>query len=67
MIIYNHNEIMIKDYKTIRYMDHHHMRIEMENYDIFLRGEDFEIEYYEDAELKMKGKIKVIECHEDGV
>jgi YabP family. len=48
-------------------MDIHYMRLEMENYDVSIRGKDFEIEYYGCDELKMKGKIKVIECHEHGL
>lgn len=67
MIIYDHNEILIKDYRSICYMDDHYMRIEMNDHDIDLRGEDFEIEYFQDDELKMRGKIKVIECYEDGL
>jgi len=58
---------MIKDYQSIRFMDSSHMRIEMAEYDIFLKGENFEIDYYDNSELTMKGKIKVIECHENRI
>lgn len=67
MIIYDQDHILIKDYKLVKYMDIHYMRLEMENYDVSISGKDFEIEYYGCDELKMKGKIKVIECHEHGL
>ncbi|MEE0965754.1 MAG: YabP/YqfC family sporulation protein [Bacilli bacterium] len=67
MLIYNHNKIMIKDYLSIRFMDCSYMCIELKEYDITIRGNDFEIEYLDNSELMVKGIIKVIECHETRV
>lgn len=64
MIIYDQNSIYIKNYKSIRYVDENHISIELSDYNLSILGECFEIVYYDFNELKMKGKIRVIECHD---
>ena len=67
MLIYNHNETMIKDYQFIRFMDSYYIHIEINKYSIIIKGEDFEIEYLDNNDIMIKGKIRVIECHETRV
>jgi sporulation protein YqfC len=67
MLIYNDNTILLKNYKSILYMDEKSICIDMNDYHLYILGQSFEIEYISSDECMMKGKIKVIECHEDRV
>lgn len=64
MIIYNHNEIFIKDYKLIVYMDHQRITVNMNDYFLVIKGNDLVMIYYDSFEIRIKGHIRMIECND---
>lgn len=48
-------------------MDQNLLKIKMERYCLNVRGEDLEIYYYDQDEIRMNGKVKVIEYDQYGV
>lgn len=67
MIVYNHDEIFIKHYLSILYMDENRMTIKMDGYNLFITGNHLVMVYYDNNELKIQGKLKVIECYENRI
>lgn len=67
MLLVDKNQIFIKEYKEIMIMDQNLLKIKMERYCLNVRGEDLEIYYYDQDEIRMNGKVKVIEYDQYGV
>ena len=65
MIIYNHNDIFIKHYKHIVYMDNERISVDMDEYSLVIKGNNLVMIYYDDVEIRISGCIKVIEYNDN--
>ena len=61
MLFVDKNKIYIKEYLEILMMDQNFFKIKMNHYCLNVRGEDLEIYYYDQNEIRLNGTIKVIE------
>ena len=48
-------------------MDTHFFKIQMPDYNLIIRGENLQIEYYDQKEIRLHGHVKVIEYDENRV
>lgn len=67
MLLVDKEKIYIKEYKELLVMEPHFFRILMEHYCLDVRGENLEVYYYDQNEIRLNGRIKVIEYNEDRV
>lgn len=67
MLLIDKDQIFVKEYKEILMMDQNIFKIKMEHYCLNVRGEGLEIYYYDQNEIRLNGKVKVIEYDKRGV
>lgn len=67
MLLIDKNKIYVKDYQEIMLMNESSFRIRMNQYSLMIKGEDLEIYYYDDQEIRLNGHVKVIEYDDDRV
>lgn len=67
MFLIDDNQIYIKDYKEILSLDQNMFYIQMDKYDLLVKGEKLEMLYYDHQEIRLNGQVKVIEYHENRV
>lgn len=67
MLLIDDNQIYIKDYKEILNLDQNMFYIQMNKYDLLVKGEKLEMLYYDHQEIRLNGQVKVIEYHENRV
>ncbi|MDE6953972.1 MAG: YabP/YqfC family sporulation protein [Erysipelotrichales bacterium] len=67
MLLIDDNQIYIKDYKEILNLDQNMFYIQMDKYDLLVKGEKLEMLYYDHQEIRLNGQVKVIEYHENRV
>lgn len=67
MLFIDKDKIYIKDYQDILMMDQNFFKIKMDKYCLNVRGEKLEIYYFDHHEIRLNGKLKVIEYDEIGV
>ncbi len=65
MVVINEQQICVHDYQKVLMMDAHFFKIQMPHYILNIRGQDIQIEYYDQKEIRLKGSVKVIEYDED--
>ena len=61
MLLIDQDKIYVKDYKDIVFMDSHIFRIQMNKYQLIIKGDELEIAYYDYQEIRLNGHVKVIE------
>lgn len=67
MLLIDDNQIYIKNYKEILNLDQNMFYIQMDKYDLLVKGEKLEMLYYDHQEIRLNGQVKVIEYHENRV
>ncbi len=67
MLVVDKDKICIYDYHEVLMMDCHLFKIQMQGYDLIVRGKDLQMSYYDEKEIRLCGCVKVIEYDENGV
>jgi len=67
MLLVDHDKIFIKDYVEILKMDQYYFEIRMYKYSLHVRGEKLHMSYYDQNEIHILGKVKVIEYDQDRI
>ena len=67
MLMIDKERICIYDYHEVLMMDTHFFKIQMPYYNLIIRGENLQIEYYDQKEIRLHGHVKVIEYDENRV
>ena len=67
MLVVDKDKICIYDYHEVLMMDCHLFKIQMQGYDLIVRGKDLQMSYYDEKEIRLCGYVKVIEYAENGV
>lgn len=67
MLFIDKDKIYIKDYLDILMMNQNFFKIKMDKYCLNVRGENLEIYYFDHNEIRLNGKLKVIEYDESRV
>ena len=53
--------------KFVSMINCHLFKIQMQGYDLIVRGKDLQMSYYDEKEIRLCGYVKVIEYAENGV
>lgn len=67
MLLIDENQVYIKDYEEIIHFDEYMFDIQMKKYRLLVKGEKMELFYYDHHEIRINGKVKVIEYHDNRV
>lgn len=67
MLLIEGKKIFVKDYVEIIIMDSQYFKIRMPDYYLNIHGENLEIYYYDQDEIRLNGFVKVIEYDEHRV
>lgn len=67
MVVYNHNEIIIKNYLSISYLDEKKIIVQLHDDYLVIEGDDLFVFYYDSNEIRIHGKVRVMEYREMGV
>ena len=60
MIQINDHDICINNYKQLQSIDHHQMIVSMNKYQLFIKGHDLKIHYYDCYEIRIIGELHEI-------
>lgn len=67
MLVIDKDKIYIYNYHEVLMMDCRLFQIQMQGYDLIVRGKDLQMSYYDEKEIRLCGYVKVIEYDENGV
>lgn len=67
MVVYNHNETIIKNYLSISYLDEKKIIVQLHDNHLVIEGDDLFVFYYDSNEIRIHGKVRVMEYREMGV
>lgn len=60
MIIIDDQKIYIKNYQDILMMDQEIFKVKMDDYDLYLYGNDLEMYYFDKNEMRLSGQVREI-------